>query len=183
MKRKIIKGILLADAVLILLIGIYGLFQYQKVRGENHLITERVVQAPVAEVWQIISDVDNYEQVTGPGIDRVDVLEGSGLGMIRECADPEGNSWEELCTIWEPGHRFKFKVNTDRPDYAYPFKELTGLWQIDALGPTTTRITMDFQYQFTNPFLSGLLLPFAMSAARKDTEYIMDNWQRMAEQL
>lgn len=183
MKRKIIKALLMADAVLILGFGIYAVIQYVRVKGENHLISERVVQAPVNQVWKIISDVGNYEQVTGPGINRVDIIEGTGQGMIRECADPEGNSWEELCTIWEPGHQFKFEVNTNREDYTHPFKELSGLWQVDALGPTTTRITMDFTYQFKNPFVSGLFLPFAMNKARKDTEFIMDNWQRMAEQL
>jgi hypothetical protein len=60
--------------------------------------------------------------------------------MIRECADPEGNSWEELCTIWEAGHRFKFEVNTDRADYGYPFRELSGLWQVDEIDPTSTKI-------------------------------------------
>jgi hypothetical protein len=29
--------------------------------------------------------------------------------------------------------------------------------------------------------MSGLLLPFAMSEARKVTEFIMDNWQQLAE--
>ena len=172
----------MADAVIIVAVVVYGLIQYQKVKGDNHLISERVVQAPIGEVWEIIADVGNYENVTGPGIHRVDILQGSGQGMVRECADSEGNSWEELCTLWEPGHQFKFEVNTNREDYTYPFKKLSGLWQVDALGPTTTRITMDFSYQFKSPFVSGLFLPFAMSRAREDSEYIMDNWQRMAEQ-
>jgi ribosome-associated toxin RatA of RatAB toxin-antitoxin module len=182
MKRKIINGMLLADAVLILVVGVYGVIQYEKVKGENHLVSERIVQAPIEEVWEIIADVGNYQNVTGPGIHRVDILQGSGQGMVRECADSQGNSWEELCTLWEPEHRFKFEVNTDREDYAYPFTKLSGLWQVDALGPATTRITMDFSYQFKNAFVSGLFMPFAMAKARADTEYIMDNWQRMAEQ-
>ena len=181
MKRRIIKGVLLIDAVLILVAAIYGIIQYQKAKGENHLVAERVVQAPVDEVWEIIADVGNYEQVTGPGISSVEVLEGEGYGMLRECADPDGNSWEEYCTLWEPGYRFKFEVNTDREDYAYPFEQLSGLWQVDAIGPTTTLITMDFEYRFKNPFFSGLFLPFAMKQAREDTEFILDNWQALAE--
>lgn len=173
----------MADAVLILVVGVYGVIQYEKVKGENHLVTERIVQAPVENVWKIISDVGNYEEVTGPGINRVDIIEGTAQGMVRECADPDGNSWQELCTLWEPGHRFKFEVNTQREDYTYPFKQLSGLWQVDELGPTTTRITMDFAYQFKKPFISGLIMPFAMGQARADIEFIMDNWQRMAEQL
>jgi len=182
MLRKILKIILITLASAIALVMLYGLYQYPKAKGLQHLIAKRVVQAPHNEVWAIVSDVGNYEEVTGPGIHRVEVLSGSELGMIRECADPQGNSWEEVCTVWEPGKRFKFEVNTQREDYGYPFKSLSGDWKVIALGPTSSRIEMDFAFEFENPFISGFFLPLAMKEAQEDTEYILDNWQRMAEE-
>jgi ribosome-associated toxin RatA of RatAB toxin-antitoxin module len=181
MVRKTLKVILIFLAVDVVLVMLYGLYQYPKAKGLQHLVATRVVEAPSDQVWDIISDVGNYEHVTGPGIQRVDVLSGSGLGMIREGADPEGIAWEEVCTLWEPGKRFKFEVNTQKDDYAYPFNSLSGDWQVVELGPTTSRIEMDFAFEFKNPFISGFFLPFAMKEAVKDTEYILDNWQRMAE--
>ncbi len=182
MIRKILKGILLVVAAVMAGGLIYGLVQYSKAKGNNQLISERVVQAPKGKVWKIISDVGNYEQVTGPGIHRVEILDGQGQGMKRECADPQGNSWEEVCTIWEEERRFKFEVNTQRDDYAYPLKTLSGIWRVDELGPTTTRIVMQFDFEFKNAFLSGFFLPIALKQAREDMEFIMDNWQRMAEE-
>ncbi len=167
--------------VIIAVILVYGVVQYQKAKGVNHFINERVVQAPKEKVWEVISDVGNYEHVTTAAISRVDILEGSGVGMIRECADEKGKSWQETCTIWEPGKRFRFVVDTHHPDFDLPFDEIAGTWSLHPLGPTTTKIVMDFAYQFSNPFLSGFLLPLAKKKAREDTEYILDNWQRMAE--
>ena len=181
MTRKILKSILLGLAVLAGFVLIFGLYQYFKANQPQQLVAERIVQAPHWEVWKHISDVGNYEHVTGPGISRVDILEGSGEGMIRECADPQGNSWEEVCTIWEEGHRFKFEVNTQREDYAYPLKSLSGTWSVEELGPTTSKMVMQFDFEFTNPFLSGFFLPWALKQAREDMDYIMDNWQSMAE--
>ncbi|NER14427.1 hypothetical protein GWK08_13315 [Leptobacterium flavescens] len=181
MIRKILKITVLTLASLIVALLVYGGIQYPKTKGLNHFTAERIVHAHVDEVWDIISDVGNYHEVTAAGIDKVRILEGNGLGMKRECADPAGNSWEEVCTLWEPGVQFKFRVNTEREDYRFPFKSLSGLWRVDSIAPTSTRISLDFAYEFENPFLSGFFISAGSKQAEEDMKILLDNWQQLAE--
>ncbi len=181
MIRKILKTIASVMAVLILALIIYGLVQYPKAKGEQHFTAERIVNAPKDKVWDIISDVGNYHEVTAPNISKVEILKGSGLGMVRECSAPSGHSWEEVCTIWEPGEVFGFQVNTDREDYPFPLKSLSGLWKVEEVDANHTRILLDFSYEFQNAFLSGYFLSAGIKQAKEDTEFLLDNWQHMAE--
>ena len=179
--RKILKVVALFLAAIIATLLIYGFIQYPKAKGEQHFTMERVVNAPKDQVWDIVSDVGNYHVVTAPNISKVEILEGSGLGMVRECSAPSGHSWEEICTLWEPGEAFAFEVNTQTEDYPFPLKSLSGLWKLEELGPNKTRILLDFTYEFKNAFLSGYFLSLGTEQATQDTKYLLDNWQAMAE--
>ena len=181
MFRKIFKIVAGTLGGIILLLLIYGAIQYPKAKGEQHFTAERIIKAPKEKVWELIADVGNYHKVTAPGIHAVEILEGEGLGMKRECSDPNGNSWEETCTLWDDGNAYKFEVNTQREDYPFPLRSLSGLWKLEAISDTETKLLLDFSYEFSNPFLSGYFLSMGMEQARKDTEFLLDNWQRMAE--
>ncbi|WP_103070374.1 type II toxin-antitoxin system RatA family toxin [Aquimarina sediminis] len=181
MKRKIFKGIAIFFILDIILILVYGFIQYPKAKGEQHFIAERIIHAPKDQVWKVISDVGNYHEVTAPNIDHVEIIEGKGLGMKRICKAPDGSSWEETCTIWNPDNEFEFVVNTQKEDYPYPLKSLSGFWKVETVSPMQTRLYMDFTYEFKNPFLSGYFLSIGMKQAEKDTEFLLDNWQRLAE--
>ena len=178
---KIFKVIATVFAAIILILLIYGFIQYPKAKGEKHFTIERVVKAPRDRVWEIISDVGNYHEVTAPNISNVEILKGNGLGMHRECSSPDGHSWEELCTLWVPGEAFAFEVNTKREDYPFPLKSLSGLWKLQELGPDRTKIILDFSYEFKNAFLSGYFLTLGTEQATQDTNFLLDNWQKMAE--
>ncbi|MBQ4820398.1 SRPBCC family protein [Aquimarina sp. MMG016] len=181
MVRKILKGIALFLVLDIVIILIYGFVQYPKAKGEQHFIAERIVNAPKDKVWKTISDVGNYHKVTAPNIDHVEIVEGEGLGMKRVCSAPDGSSWEETCTFWKPGEAYKFEVNTQREDYPFPLKSLSGIWKVDSIAPNKTKLSMDFAYEFNNPFLSGYFLSMGSKQAEEDTEFLLDNWQRLAE--
>ena len=181
MIKKILKWGLLTFAVLIVIVLAYGIIQYPKAKGVNHFISERVVNAPKDKVWRVISDVGNYHQVTAAGIDNVEITSGNGLGMKRVCYDPNGNSWEETCTIWEPGNRFQFVVNTQKEDYPLPFKSLSAIWKVDSISPDKSKIILDMSYEFTDPFLAGYFLSLGNKQGEIDSNYLMDNWQRLAE--
>ena len=182
MIRKILKIVAAVFATVIVALLIYGFIQFPKAKGEQHFVVERVVNAPKEKVWNIISDVGNYHEVTAPNISKVEILKGSGLGMIRECSSPSGHSWEEICTLWEPGRAFAFEVNTKREDYPFPLKSLSGIWKLEELNPDQTKIILDFSYEFKNAFISGYFLDLGMEQASQDTKYLLDNWQSMAEQ-
>ncbi len=181
MIRKILKGFTLFLILDIVLLLIYGFVQYPKAKGEQHFTAERIVNAPKDKVWEIISDVGNYHKVTAPGIYNVAIIEGQGLGLKRVCSAPDGTSWEETCTLWNPGKEFQFVVNTRKEDYPFPLRSLSGSWKVDSIGPSKTKLSMDFNYQFKSPFLSGYFISMGKEQAEKDTEFLLDNWQRLAE--
>jgi len=183
MLRKILKWTSLILVGLIILTLVYGFIQYPKAKGIKHFISERVVVAPKDKVWDIIADIGNYHKVTAAGIDHVQIIEGEGLGLKRVCSDPRGNSWEETCTIWEPGKQFGFEVNTQKEDYKLPFKSLSAIWKIDSISTNKTKITIDMSYEFKNPFLGGLFLNLGEKQAEIDSNYLLDNWQKMAEEI
>ncbi len=181
MIRKILKGLALFLVIDIVLLLIYGFVQYPKAKGKQHFTAERVIHAPKEKVWKVISDVGNYHQVTAPSIHHVKIISGSGLGMKRVCSAPDGSSWEETCILWKPGEEFRFKVNTEKEDYPFPLKSLAGSWKVETVSPLQTNLVLDFTYEFDNPFLSGYFLDIGTKQAKEDTEYLLDNWQRLAE--
>ncbi len=181
MIRKILKVLALFLVLDIVLLLGYGFIQYPKAKGEQHFTAERIIHAPKDKVWNIIADVGNYHEVTAPNIHHVEITEGQGLGMKRVCSAPDGSSWEETCTVWEPGKEFQFKVHTEREDYPFPLKSLSGLWRVETVSPFQTRLVLDFTYEFKNPFLSGYFLSMGTKQAKEDTEYLLDNWQHLAE--
>ncbi len=181
MIRKILKGLALFLVIDIVILLIYGFVQYPKAKGEQHFIAERIIHASNEQVWEIISDVGNYHEVTAPNIHHVEIVAGQGLGMKRVCSAPDGTSWEETCTVWNPGKEFQFVVNTKKKDYPFPLKSLSGSWKIEQVGPMQTRLLLDFAYEFKSPFLSGYFLSMGMKQAKQDTEFLLDNWQRLAE--
>ncbi len=181
MIRKILKTIALLLSLLIIVLLVYGFIQYPKAKGEQRFTAERIINAPKDKVWNIISDVGNYHKVTAAGIHDVKIIEGEGLGLKRVCSDPNGNSWEETCTLWNPGEAFEFVVNTQREDYPFPLKSLKGAWKVSELSNYETKLTLDFTYEFKNAFLSGFFLSMGKKHATEDTKILLDNWQRMAE--
>ena len=181
MIRKILKGLALFLVLDIVILLVYGFVQYPKAKGEQYFTAERIVNAPKNKVWDVISDVGNYHKVTASNIHHVEIVEGQGLGMKRVCRAPDGTSWEETCTIWKPGDAYKFEVNTQREDYPFPLTSLSGIWKVDSLGPSKTRLSMEFEYQFKSPFLSGYFISMGTKQAEEDTNFLLDNWQRLAE--
>lgn len=182
MIRKILKYLMISLAALLGVILMYGLIQYPKAKKEQHFIVERAVKASPETIWSIISDIGNYHLVTAPGIDQVKIISGKGLGLKRECVAPSGISWEETCTEWIPNERFSFKVNTEREDYPFPLKSLNGSWVIEKINTEESKIILDFSYTFSNPFLAGYFLKAGTKQAREDSNYLLDNWQKMIEE-
>ncbi len=181
MIRKFLKGLALFLVIDIVLLLGYGFIQYPKAKGEQHFTAERIIHASKEKVWKVISDVGNYHKVTAPNIHYVEIVAGSGLGMKRVCSSPDGSSWEETCTLWKPEEEFRFEVNTQKEDYPFPLKSLAGSWKVETISPFQTRLLLDFTYEFNTPFLSGYFLSMGMKQAKKDTEYLLNNWQKLAE--
>ncbi len=106
----------------------------------NGLIFElrQPVNASADTIWRVMNDHPRYADVAA-NLSRVSVISGKGIGMIRECAGPKGESWRETCIAHEEGVAFDFRVHTEAADYPYPFSSLEGRWFVD-----TTRASPGF---------------------------------------
>ena len=92
---------------------------------------ERTIAAPAAAAWQAVSDVGAYAQVAA-SLTRVEVA-GSGERLRRRCYNVRGRSWEEHCTLWQEGRRYRMEVDT--ATYPAPLRQLlrsfSGTWSVE----------------------------------------------------
>ncbi len=94
---------------------------------------KRGVQAPKDVVWHVMEDHPAYADVAD-NIAKVEVIKGEGLGMVRRCSDPKGNSWAETCDVYDAGQEYGFRIHAEAADYPYPMSHLTGRWSVAANG-------------------------------------------------
>lgn len=140
---------------------------------------EREVNASSMETWSVISDVGNYHSVA-PNIDGVEIMSGNGVGMERSCSSGK-KSWTEVCTLWKEGEEFAFKVNTEAPDYPFPFEYLTGSWVVEPMDAGKSRILLNFDFRYRRKIQNVLVHPLVKGKFRKTGEELLDNWQAIIE--
>ncbi len=134
---------------------------------------ERIVRADKKNVWKLISDVGNYHMFA-PNIDDVQIISGEGIGMVRTCSHGKDN-WAETCTLWTAEKGYAYTVHTDVPGYPYPFKFLKGSWEVEAIDSATSKIVMQFDFQYKKKFQNVLLHPFFRSKFHKIAGKLLDN--------
>ena len=147
--------------------------------GVKRFSFEREVNASVSETWAVIADVANYHTVA-PNIDDVKILSGQGEGMVRSCSAGK-DSWTETCTLWKEEKEFGFKVNTEAPDYPYPFTYLTGSWVVEPLAGDRSRIVLNFDFRYKRKVHNLLIHPMLKGKFKKTGEELLDNWQAILE--
>lgn len=139
----------------------------------------RSVNSNRPTVWKVISDLNNYHNIA-PNIDETHIVSGEGKGMVRTCSHG-GNSWSETCTIWEPGQKYSFVIDTAAPNYPYPLKFLQGTWGAQSSGNGKTDIEMLFEFEYKHPLQALLIHPFMGSWFSGVCEELLDNWERKIE--
>uniref|UniRef100_UPI003742D91A type II toxin-antitoxin system RatA family toxin n=1 Tax=Changchengzhania lutea TaxID=2049305 RepID=UPI003742D91A len=140
---------------------------------------QRKVKASKTDVWNIISDIENYHKVAS-NIDNVKIISGEGEGMIRSCSHGK-DSWSETCILWENEKQYSFLIDTKAPDYPYPFKTLKGIWKVDEIGTSNSEITMEFEFEYSKKIHNIILHPLLKLKFTKVCLEIMDNWQSILE--
>lgn len=142
----------------------------------------RVVNAPQSVAWDVISRVDRYHEAA-TNLHSVEVLSGSGVGMVRRCTDHDGKSWTESCTLWHPGEAYVFEVDTRAPGYPFPLKKMRGMFRAEPLGPNKTKIVVRFDYSLKYPVI-GSILGWLMSRMNAgNAQALMDNWESQITEL
>jgi len=158
-----------------------GLAKMDSKKGTNikFMSFKRMINANKKEVWNTISDIENYHKVAS-NIDNVKIISGEGKGMVRSCSHGK-DSWSETCTLWENEKQYSFLIDTKAPDYPYPFKNLKGTWKVDEIENDKSEITMEFEFEYTKKIHNILLHPLLKMKFTKVCIEIMDNWQSTLE--
>ena len=140
---------------------------------------ERIVKADKKSTWKLISDVGNYA-LFAPNIDEVKIISGDGLGMVRTCSHGK-DTWAETCTLWTDEKEYAYVVHTNEPDYPYPFKFLNGFWSVEEIDNTSTKIVLQFEFQYNKKIQNIFLHPLFRAKFFKVAEALLDNWKRELE--
>jgi len=158
-----------------------GLAKMDSKKGTNikFMSFKRMINANKKEVWNTISDIENYHKVAS-NIDNVKIISGEGKGMVRSCSHGK-DSWSETCTLWENEKQYSFLIDTKAPDYPYPFKNLKGTWKVDEIENNKSEITMEFEFEYTKKIHNIILHPLLKMKFTKVCIEIMDNWQSTLE--
>ena len=117
------------------------LFGAQAHAADTPLVTEAIINAPVAEVWKLFT--------TGPGLEtwraaHADIELKVG-GLLRTHPDPNGalgdarTSIEEILSF-EPQRMLSLKVQRPASDFAYP-RALQGVWSVTYFQPLEPGMT------------------------------------------
>jgi ribosome-associated toxin RatA of RatAB toxin-antitoxin module len=140
-------------------------------------VAGRIVQAPADLVWGVVADLAGYAHIA-PGLSQVEILQGDREGLRRRCYDQRGRGWNETCTLWEPGHRYRMQVDT--ASYPFPLRQLLrafqGTWSVDPV-PAGTRITVRFDAQPRLGLLGRLALRAMGGKADRDLTQLLDNYE------
>jgi len=170
-----------AVAAMVLLFGVgqsIGILQADSVSSYSRKVLsfERTVAASRSDVWELISQVSEYQSVA-PNIDAAEILSGEREGMVRRCASGE-DRWTETCTEWKEGRRFSFEVDTSAPDYPYPFTFFKGTWMSEEGTPGKSTIKMAFEFDYGNTLKALALHPFIRTTFRDICGRLLDNWEK-----
>jgi len=162
----------------------YALLYYDAVGispNRKQLSFSKPVQANRERAWAIISDVANYDTIA-PNVDSVEIISGTGEGMVRGCKSGD-KTWSETCTHWEEGESYSFIVDTSPPDYPYPFNFLQGTWALKNEKQNGNRVTvlMTFEFEYEKIYQTLWMHPLLSSWFRKVAVDLLENWKKQIE--
>ena len=136
----------------------------------------RVVNAPPDKVWAVVSEAGRYHEVV-ENLVSTEIVSGSGVGMARRCLDDKGREWDEACTLWEEGHRYRMTVDVDTYPASFRaiFRSLEGTWSVAPVEKGTA-----LGIRFEGETKLGPLGKAAVTAMGRDTtlEAILDGYER-----
>jgi hypothetical protein len=100
------------------------------------------------------------------------------VGLVRRCSGNSG-SWEEVCTLWEPGRAYEMTVRTE----TYPLllratlAAMRGLWEIEPVD-SGSRIVMTFDGRPRFGPLGAVMLRLGKRRFDAECDAILDHWQQ-----
>ncbi len=143
----------------------------------GQLTMHRTFDAPKKVVWDVITDPGVYEAVA-PNLTSVEIIEGTGEGMVRKCTDTNGNSWTETCHNWEPEQGFAVTVDTGTSEFHKRlFTRFEGEWRLST-GDDGVVATIQFAYDTKYGPFGWLLDRYFQYKGPSLIESIFDGWEK-----
>ncbi|MEM7087361.1 MAG: SRPBCC family protein [Bacteroidota bacterium] len=165
------KKILLISSVFLVALLILAFTPSKKEIHQN----EKVIEAPKDIVWEVISDVGNYNKYA-TSLTEVKIVSGKGKGMVRSCAHGD-DKWTEICSNWDEGKSYSFNVNTGE-GFPYPFKIFNGTWSIEEKTKNKTKLIVRFEYQFPQRWMQWFFSRDTHIALDEGNTVLIDNWEK-----
>jgi len=94
------------------------------------------VDAPAQAMWDTIADLGGISRFS-PTLVSSALQDGArpSVGTVRVCTNTSGQSWSEVCEIFEPvERRLEVRFLTDEPGFPYPAKVMFGGWNVKKEG-------------------------------------------------
>lgn len=137
------------------------------------LEVERIIDAPVDVIWEVISDVERYAEYA-PNLSKA-IKTGEGTTPGRRCWDTQGRSWDEACVLWDEGHEYSYIIDTT--SYPYPFIQMKGTWGLEEM-TDGIRVYMCFNYTPSQSLLLGWIShQVARRAFAPVIDELFNNWE------
>ena len=131
--------------------------------GRHHLTTEVTVNAPAAQVWEVLADFsapDTFaEQVTLAYSLTPDI---QGLGEKRHCDIKGFGSIQEEIVAWDEGRSLTYSVTP-----LGPLGDSTSRWTVWPNGDTRSKITVELGYDLRFGPIGWLMHTLFMRRALK----------------
>ncbi len=128
------------------------------------LYNEIRINAPVGEIWSVLSDLEALEKYD-PTVLRSELIPGArtGLGAKRKVHMKDGKNWfEEKVTEWRPGEALVIQLT----DCTFPIKGLKHSYSFSQVGGgTVVKQVMEYEVKFG---LLGRLMDSVMIRQQSD---------------
>ena len=126
--------------------------QYDPVRESttHTLCWEREYDVPADRLFDAVADRQLYVQLA-PNLSAMEIISGRGVGMVRQCTNPEGASWMETYTEWVEGERFatRVEVATYPPDLREMIEGLEASWTVKPISATSSKVIFQIDAELT----------------------------------
>lgn len=111
-------------------------------RAVEHQIT---INAPAAEIYRLIAEVENWPRLFPPTIfvDRVDLTESSERIRIWATANGEVKNWTSRRVLDEEQRRIEFRAEVFKP----PVASMGGTWLIEPVGEGQSLVRLLHDYR------------------------------------
>ncbi len=135
------------------------------------------------EMWPVFADLVGYAKHVDD-LRSTNVLQGAGLGAVRECVTTKDERWKEDVSVWKPFETYEVEVRTDT--YPLPLKQIfrrfTGVWTIEPVSGGGSKATIRFIADVRGGWPAVQLLRLGMGSHRANLIRTLESYGNAVRQ-